>query len=63
MFGEFKSLESLEQAGIVRVPKPIKVFTFEDTTLLVTEFLHFTGLDSFQAQLGEQLAKYYNQIS
>ena len=59
LFGEFESLKAIEQTSVVRVPKPLKVFTVGDrTTLLVTELLNFTSLDIFQGELGKQLAKY-----
>jgi fructosamine-3-kinase len=50
-------LKALEKTCVVRVPKPLKVFSVGNTTLLVTELLNFTSLDNFQGELGKQLAK------
>ncbi len=58
--GEYAALEALEQSGVVRVPKPIKVIHDQGRIILITEFLDFNGLDKFQGDLGDQLAKYVN---
>ncbi|XP_046631726.1 ketosamine-3-kinase-like [Daphnia pulicaria] len=56
LFGEFKSLEILQMANAVRVPKPIKVVSSYNTTILITEYIQFRGLKVFQGELGHQLA-------
>jgi hypothetical protein len=59
LFGEFKSLEMLQMANAVRVPKPIKVVSSYNTTILITEYIQFRGLKVFQGELGHQLAMYF----
>ena len=42
----------------VRVPRPIKVVSYQSSTILITEYVKFSGLRTFQGVLGQQLAKY-----
>ncbi|KAL5016621.1 hypothetical protein ScPMuIL_006210 [Solemya velum] len=57
--GELRSLEVLYSAGIIRVPKPIKVVGLPDGgAVIAMEALNLTGdLKQYGAELGEQLAR------
>lgn len=46
-------------AEAVRVPRPIKIIFSQNTTILITEYINFSGLEVFQCELGQQLAMYY----
>ena len=48
----------LQMAKAVRVPRPIKVISSNNTTILLTEYIQFSGLKVFQGELGNQLAVY-----
>ncbi|CAK8684900.1 fructosamine-3-kinase-like [Clavelina lepadiformis] len=54
--GECASLEILRETKIIRVPKPIKVFSHGDKTAFVMEYLMLSSVRNF-ACLGEKLAK------
>ncbi|XP_064620566.1 ketosamine-3-kinase-like isoform X2 [Lineus longissimus] len=56
--GEFAGLETISATQTVRVPKPIKVF--DDPSggaVLVMEYLDIRGLNKYNADLGEKLAR------
>ena len=59
LLGDLKSLEALQTAKAVRVPRPIKVVSSNNTMILVTEYIQFSGLRVFQGELGHQLAMYF----
>ncbi len=42
----------------VQVPRPIKVVSSQMSTILITEYIKFSELDTFQGELGQKLAKY-----
>ncbi|XP_032799089.2 fructosamine-3-kinase isoform X2 [Daphnia magna] len=56
LLGEMKSLEMLQSAESVRVPRPIKIIFSQNTAILITEYIKFKGLEVFQGELGQHLA-------
>ncbi|XP_019591220.2 fructosamine-3-kinase [Rhinolophus sinicus] len=62
--GELASLEALRSTGLVRAPRPIKVFDLPGGgAAFVMEYLKMRGLSSQAAKLGDQVADLhlYNQ--